>query len=41
MAIHKRIRTVGLRPDAWWANIAEWSIPANVRLGRDRIVTGR
>ena len=41
MAIHKRIRTVGLRPDAWWANIAEWSIPANERIARDRIVTGR
>ena len=41
MAIHKRIRTVGLRPDAWWANIAEWSIPAGERIARDRIATGR
>ena len=41
MAVHKRIRTVGLRPDAWWANIAEWSIPASERIARDRIATGR
>jgi peptide/nickel transport system substrate-binding protein len=41
MAVHKRIRTVGLRPDAWWANIAEWSIPAGERIARDRIATGR
>ena len=41
MAIHKRIHTVGLRPDAWWANIADWSIPANERIARDRIATGR
>lgn len=41
MAIHKRLRPVGMRPDAWWANIADWSIPANERIARDRIVTGR
>lgn len=41
MAIHKRIRTAALRPDAWWANIAEWSIPAGERIARDRIATGR
>ena len=41
MAIHKRIRTVGVRPDAWWASIADWSIPADKRISRDRIVTGR
>jgi peptide/nickel transport system substrate-binding protein len=41
MAIHKRIRTVSLRPDAWWANIAEWSIPAGERIARDRIASGR
>jgi peptide/nickel transport system substrate-binding protein len=41
MAIHKRIRARGLRPDAWWANIADWTIPAGERIARDRIVTGR
>ncbi|HEX6575552.1 MAG TPA: peptide ABC transporter substrate-binding protein [Gemmatimonadaceae bacterium] len=41
MAVHKRIQTVGMRPDAWWANIADWSIPADKRIARDRIATGR
>jgi peptide/nickel transport system substrate-binding protein len=41
MAVHKRIRTVGLRPDAWWANLAEWSIPADRRIARDRIAANR
>ena len=33
----KRIRLVNLRPDAWWAGIAQWSIPAGERIDRDRI----
>ena len=36
MAVQKRIRTVGMRPDAWWAHIPEWSIPAAERIARDR-----
>ena len=36
MAVHKRLRPTGIRPDAWWANIADWSIPANERIARDR-----
>jgi hypothetical protein len=36
MAIHKRIKTTGVRADAWWANIADWGIPANERIARDR-----
>ena len=36
MAVHKRIQTRGVRPDAWWANIADWSIPAAQRIARDR-----
>ena len=24
--VSKRIRTTGIRPDAWWANIADWSV---------------
>jgi peptide/nickel transport system substrate-binding protein len=36
MAVQKRIRTTGMRADAWWANIADWSIPANERIARDR-----
>lgn len=36
MAVQKRIQTLGLRPDAWWAHIPEWSIPAAQRIARDR-----
>jgi peptide/nickel transport system substrate-binding protein len=24
--VSKRIRTTGMRPDAWWANLADWSV---------------
>jgi peptide/nickel transport system substrate-binding protein len=41
MAVHKRIQTVGMRPDAWWAHIPDWSIPADKRIARDRIATSR
>ncbi len=33
---HKRIHVVGVRQDAWWAGIADWSIPAGERIKRDR-----
>ena len=36
MAVHRRIVTRGLRPDAWWANIADWTIPPASRIARDR-----
>ena len=35
MAAHRRIRMTGLRADAWWAGLADWSIPAAERLPRD------
>ncbi len=35
--LHRRIRPVGLRADAWWANLSEWSIPPSERIDRDRI----
>jgi peptide/nickel transport system substrate-binding protein len=41
MAVHKRIRTVGVRPDAWWANVADWSIPESERIARDRVPVSR
>jgi peptide/nickel transport system substrate-binding protein len=34
---HRRLRVAGLRPDAWWARLGEWSIPAGERVGRDRV----
>jgi hypothetical protein len=36
MAVHRRIEMRGLRPDAWWANIADWTIPPARRIARDR-----
>ncbi|HEX5577752.1 MAG TPA: peptide ABC transporter substrate-binding protein [Gemmatimonadaceae bacterium] len=41
MAVHRRIRTTGVRPDAWWANIPDWSIAANERIARDRSTPAR
>ena len=35
--VHDRLRTTGMRPDAWWSGLAEWSIPANERIDRDRV----
>ncbi|MGH7679317.1 MAG: peptide ABC transporter substrate-binding protein [Gemmatimonadaceae bacterium] len=35
--IHKRIRVEGIRGDGWWTGLADWWIPANERIDRDRI----
>ncbi len=35
--VHRRVRVVGMRADAWWAQLADWSIPADERIDRDRI----
>ncbi|MDQ6717014.1 MAG: peptide ABC transporter substrate-binding protein [Gemmatimonadota bacterium] len=35
VGVNRRIRTVGLRGDAWWQHIAEWWIPAGERISRD------
>jgi peptide/nickel transport system substrate-binding protein len=32
---HSRLQLATLRPDAWWAHIPEWSIPADKRIARD------
>ena len=37
---HKRIQLATLRPDAWWAYLADWSIPAKQRIDRDRVGLG-
>jgi len=34
---HKRIRITGMRADAWWAGLPDWSIPEGERIARDRI----
>lgn len=36
-AVHRRIRPTDMRADGWWAGLAEWTIPANERIDRDRI----
>jgi peptide/nickel transport system substrate-binding protein len=35
--VHRRVRVVGMRADAWWAGLADWSIPPAERIERDRI----
>jgi peptide/nickel transport system substrate-binding protein len=35
--VHRRIRTVDMRADGWWAGLADWSIPSGERIDRDRI----
>jgi ABC-type transport system substrate-binding protein len=36
LAVHKRIRTVPYRPDAWWWSLGDWYIPAAERIARDQ-----
>ena len=35
MAVNRRIETGRLRADTWWANLADWKIPADKRIARD------
>ena len=35
--IHRRFRTAHLVPGAWWAGLADWSIPPEERIARDRV----
>jgi peptide/nickel transport system substrate-binding protein len=37
MGLHKRFRTTSMRPDGYWSDLANWSIPAGQRTPRDRI----
>jgi peptide/nickel transport system substrate-binding protein len=34
---HRRLNITGMRPDAWWAAISEWTIAPDQRIDRDRI----
>ena len=36
-AVNRRIETQPFRADGWWAHLADWSIPADKRIARDRI----
>lgn len=40
LAMHKRIRNAPLRADAWYANLADWSIDPAQRIERDRVGLG-
>ncbi len=39
MAVNRRIETGKLRADSWWANLADWKIPADKRIARDASAT--
>jgi peptide/nickel transport system substrate-binding protein len=36
-AVNRRITTAPTRPDGWFQNLADWSIPSDKRIDRDRI----
>jgi peptide/nickel transport system substrate-binding protein len=36
-AVSRRINVTGTRSDEWWAHLADWTIPAEKRIDRDRI----
>lgn len=35
--VHRRIETIPARADGWWSGLADWSIPRDKRIERDRI----
>jgi len=35
--VHRRIEITPLRADGWWSGLADWSIPRDKRIDRDRI----
>jgi len=41
LGIHRRIRTTEMRPDAWWFDLADWSISPSERIPRDLIPLAR
>lgn len=41
VAVHRRFDVAVMRPDAWWANIADWTIPPDRRVARDRAAPAR
>lgn len=41
IGLHRRIRTGSMRADAWWFDLASWSIPKSEQIARDRVPTDR
>jgi hypothetical protein len=40
--LNRRIVTAPMRTDEWWANLADWTIPPDKRIDRDKIgLTGK
>ena len=37
LAVHRRLRIAGMRPGAWWAGLARWSVAPGQELPRDRV----
>ncbi|MCU0625357.1 MAG: peptide ABC transporter substrate-binding protein [Gemmatimonadaceae bacterium] len=35
LGLHARLQPVGMRPDAWWAQLDQWTIRPGARLARD------
>jgi len=40
LAIARRLRVVDVRPGAWWAGMAQWSVAPGARIARDRAGIG-
>jgi peptide/nickel transport system substrate-binding protein len=41
IVVNARVSTTGIRPDAWWAGVQAWTIPADKRIARDApVATG-
>jgi peptide/nickel transport system substrate-binding protein len=37
IGLHRRLKTAETRPDAWWFDLADWSVPASERIPRDKL----
>ncbi|CAN5252568.1 peptide-binding protein [soil metagenome] len=40
LGLHSRLQVHDIRPDAWWAGLADWSVDPNQRLPRDEATAG-
>ena len=38
--VQNRIHSQPMRPDGWWIHLADWTIPPNARIARDRVGLG-
>jgi peptide/nickel transport system substrate-binding protein len=40
LAVHRRLRVRGVRADAWWAGLADWTIDPARTIARDGAARG-